>query len=92
MADMMIKQSTRFTSMEECRPALDEALRAQFPGGMMKARWEGDVLCLSGPGAEGTVRFEDGELVGQASLKPPASMMKGTIEQKVKAVLQNAVG
>lgn len=89
MSDLTIEVPTT-KSMDELRPRLDEALRLEFPGGMMKSRWEGDVLLLSGPGAEGSVVVSDGKLQGQATLRPPASMMRPVIEKKMTKVLARA--
>lgn len=83
---------TAKASMEEIRPALDAALKKQFPGGMLKSQWNGDVLELSGPGAKGRIVLEDGRLLGWAELKPPASMMKPVIEEKVSAAMKEAAG
>jgi Putative polyhydroxyalkanoic acid system protein (PHA_gran_rgn) len=79
MSDLTIEVSTTKSSMEEIRPALDAGL---------KWRWEGDVMHLSGPGATATIVLEDGRLVGRAHLKPPASLMKPVIEQKIAAVMK----
>lgn len=92
MSDLEIKVATPKSGMDEVRPALDAALKKQFPGGMMKTRWDGDVLHLSGPGAQGTVVHEAGHLVGRAALKPPASMMRAVIEEKVSKALNEAAG
>ena len=78
--------------MDELRPALDAALAEQFPGGMLRRQWEGDVLRLSGPGAKGTIVLAGGRLVGEAELTPPASLMRATIEQKIGAALSKAAG
>ena len=77
-------------SSEELRKVLDAALKEEFPGGMLKWRWEGDVMQLSGPGAKGTILLEDGQLVGRAELGPPASMMRPVIEQKMTRALRKA--
>jgi hypothetical protein len=92
MSEIRLELPTEKSSMEEIRPSLDAALREQFPGGMMKSRWEADVLHLSGPGAEGTVRLAAGALVGEAKLRPPASLMRPVIEQKMNQVLKKAAG
>lgn len=89
---MEIKVATSKAGMDEARPALDAALKKQFPGGMMKTTWDGDVLNLSGPGAQGTIVHEEGHLVGRATLKPPASMMRTVIEEKVSKALNEAAG
>ena len=78
--------------MEELRPLLEKAFQEQFPGGMLQRKWNGDVLELSGPGAQGAIRLDGGQLVGEAQLSPPASLMKGIIEQKVSAALKKALG
>jgi len=78
--------------MEELRPRLEKAFQEQFPGGMLQRKWNGDVLELSGPGAQGAIRLDGGRLVGEAQLSPPASLMKGIIEQKVSAALKKALG
>jgi hypothetical protein len=49
------------------------------------------VLHLDGPGAKGTIG-SSGKLVGRADLTPPASLMRGMIEQKVGAALKDAAG
>ncbi len=87
----MIERPTNITSTDELRPILDGALAQQFPGGMLQRKWEGDVLHLSGPGAKGTIQLEDGKVVGRAQLSPPASMMRGLIEQKISQALEAAM-
>ena len=91
MSDLRLEQPTAKT-LAELRPALDAALAEQFPGGMLRRQWDGDVLRLSGPGAKGTVVLDAGRLVGEAELGPPASLMRGTIEQKIGAALAKAAG
>ena len=88
MSDLTIEVATTKSSMAEVRPALDAGLKEAFPGGMLKWHWEGEVMHLSGPGAKATIVLEDGWLVGRATLKPPASMMKPVIEQKIASVLK----
>jgi hypothetical protein len=90
MPPLVIEVPTDKSSIDEIRPHLDAAIAQQFPGGMLQRRWEGDVLVVWGPGAKGTISFEGGRLVGRADLAPPASLMKGLIEQKISAVLQAA--
>lgn len=92
MSDLRIEVDTQFGSMEEARPSLDATLKAQFPGGMLQRKWEGDVLHLTGPGASGSITFADGCLVGEATLKPPASLMKPMIEQKISEAMKKAAG
>lgn len=90
MSELTIEVETAKATMEEIRPALDASLKEAFPGGMLKWRWEGDVMHLSGPGAKATIVLEDGRLVGRAELKPPASMMRPIIEQKISQVMKAA--
>ena len=90
MAELIIEIPTGSAAMSEVKPRLDEALAAQFPGGMLQRRWEGDVLHVSGPGAKGTITLEAGRLVGRAELSPPASLMKGIIESKISAAMRTA--
>ncbi len=90
--ELTLEFATTRASMAELRPLLDAALQKEFPGGMLQRKWNGDVLELSGPGAKGSVVFEAGRLVGRATLTPPASLMRGMIEQKVSAALKAAVG
>jgi hypothetical protein len=92
MSELRIEVETAKRTMADLRPALDAALAKEFPGGMLQRRWEGDVLRLSGPGAQGTIALEDGRIVGFATLGPPASLMRGVIEQKVGAALRSAAG
>lgn len=88
MSELTIQVETAKTSMEELRTALDTSLKEAFPGGMLKWRWEGDVMHLSGPGAQATITLEGGQLVGRAALKPPASLMRPVIEQKIGSVMK----
>jgi hypothetical protein len=92
MSELMIEVPTAKGTMEELRAALDAALAKEFPGGMLGRKWEGDVLRLSGPGASGSIELVDGKLVGRADLRPPASMMRGLIEQKVGSAMRLAAG
>jgi hypothetical protein len=89
--ELKIEITTAKASMTELRPLLDAAFQKEFPGGMLQRKWNGDVLELSGPGASGTIVLESGRIVGQATLRPPASLMRGMIESKVASVLK-AVG
>jgi len=89
MTELVIEVVTVRTSMTELRPILDAALQREFPGGMLQRRWNGEVLELSGPGAQGTIVLEAGRIVGRATLRPPASLMRALIEQKVGAVLRS---
>jgi len=91
MAELILEIPTEKSSMDEHREALTAALKEQFPGGLMKAAWEGDVLQLTGPGAKGAITYEEGKLIGRATLGPPASLMKATVEQKITAVLKKVV-
>ena len=91
MSEVKIEVETKFESVGELRPVLDAALREQFPGGMLQRKWDGDVLRLSGPGAEGSITLESGKVVGLANLRPPASLMRTMIESKIAAALAKLV-
>ena len=71
----------------ELRPVLDTAITDHFSEGILRHRWEGDVLRLSGPGARGSLVFDAGRLRLQAELKPPASWVHRTIRKKIDAAL-----
>ncbi len=90
MSELTIAVETAHAAMAEIRALLDVAVKEAFPGGMLKWRWEGDVMHLSGPGATATIMLEDGRLVGRAELKPPASMMRPVIEQKITQAMKKA--
>jgi hypothetical protein len=90
MSELTIEVETEKPSMEEIRPALEAGLKNAFPGGMLKWRWEGDVMHLSGPGAKATIAFETGRLIGRAELGPPASLMRPVIEQKISQAMKKA--
>jgi hypothetical protein len=89
MSELTIEVETS-KSMEDLRPVLDAGLKEEFPGGMLKWSWEGDVMHLTGPGAKATVALESGKLVGRAHLGPPASLMRPVIEQKIGKVMKKA--
>jgi hypothetical protein len=86
----MIEIPTELGSMQEARSALEGELDGLFPGGLLERRWEGETLNLTGPGVEATVTMEEGQLVGRADLKPPASFMREMIEDKVVSALRRA--
>jgi hypothetical protein len=88
MSDLTIEVDTSKSSMDEIRSDLDSLLKEEFPGGLLKWRWEAEVLHLSGPGAQATIALEDGRLVGRAHLRPPASLMRPIIEQKISRVMK----
>jgi hypothetical protein len=90
MSDLTIEVPTGKTSMQDLRPLLDSGLKEEFPGGMLKWSWDGDVMHLSGPGAKGTIELEDGRLVGRAHLGPPAALMRPVIEKKISSVMKKA--
>jgi len=90
MSQLTIEVETQKPSMDEIRAELDAGLKEAFPGGMLKWRWEGDVMHLSGPGAKATIAFEGGRLIGRAELGPPASLMRPVIEQKISQVMKKA--
>lgn len=90
MSDLTIEVPTAKTSMAELRPRLDACLEEEFPGGMLKWTWDGDVMNLSGPGARATLVLEAGKLVGRAHLGPPASLMKPVIEKKITTAMKKA--
>lgn len=90
MSELVIEVATAVATMAELRDRIDAALHKEFPGGMLQRKWDGDVLQLSGPGAKGSIVLEAGKLVGRANLGPPASLMRGTIEQKIGAAMRAA--
>jgi hypothetical protein len=91
MSELLIEFATGKASMADVRPSLDAMLQAEFPGGMLQRRWEGDVLHVWGPGAKGTIVFVDGRVVARADLSPPASLMRPLIESKISGALKRAV-
>jgi hypothetical protein len=90
MSELTLEVPTSKSGMGEIRAALDAALAKEFPGGLLARRWAGEVLELSGPGAQGAITFEDGKLVGRARLGPPASMMRSMIELKIGTAMRTA--
>ena len=90
--ELLIEVPTSASSIEELRNRLDTAFQGEFPGGMLQRRWNGEILELTGPGARGAITLEGTRLVGRATLNPPASLMRGLIEQKVGAALRQAAG
>lgn len=92
MSDVELNVETAKAGMGEIRADLDAALQKEFPGGMLRRSWDGEILRLSGPGATGTIVFDGGKLIGRADLKPPASMMRALIEQKIGAAMKAAAG
>lgn len=90
MSTVEMSIETSKAGMDEIRDSLDAALQRQFPGGMLKRSWDGDILKLTGPGASGEIIYEPGKLVGRAELKPPASMMRAVIEEKIGAAMKAA--
>lgn len=87
MEEVRIAVPTNRREMAEMRPELDAALGDLVAPGWLTSRWEEDTLHLTGPGATATVCLEEGQLVGTAQLRPPASLMRSVIEEKVTRLL-----
>jgi hypothetical protein len=79
-------------TLDELRVALETALKEQFPGGLVEGSWEGESFLLQGPGAEGRIFLEGNKLVGQARLRPPATLMGSLIEGRLSATLRAVAG
>lgn len=92
VSQLRLEYETDETSMESLRPALEAALREQFPSGLLEGRWQEETLLLQGPGADGAVVLDGGKLVASASLRPPATLMRPMIEGKISAALRSVVG
>ena len=88
MHELSIEVPTVLQRLVDARNDLDQALADTFPPGLLQSRWQDDTLHLSGPGAVATVTLEGGLLVGKARLEPPASMMRGMIEEKMGELLR----
>jgi FAD/FMN-containing dehydrogenase len=74
----------------QVKAALDAGLAARLPGGRIRRVWEGDVLRLTGMGADGTVTVEPGRIHALVELKPPLSFMKGKVEQGLRETAEQA--
>ncbi len=90
MAQLLIEQHTGAVSLDDVRGDIDTTLEKHLPGGLLAYRWDGDVLRITGPGADGTLEFDGGLLRLQASLRPPASMLRQAIEHKIRAAFAEA--
>ena len=93
MANLRIEAETGETSLDDgLRERIDTTLDEHLPHGLLHLRWHGDVLRISGPGAKGTMVFDDGCLRVQGTLKLPASLFQSIIEQKIKEAFVDAFG
>ena len=92
MAELMIEVETGKASLDEIRGDVDATVARHFPVDLLEWRWEGDVLHITGPGARGTMVFDSGTLRVQATLKPPASLMRPVIEHMIRSALEDAFG
>ena len=92
MSELAIDVATAKASMAEVRPALERALRDRLPADLLRHRWEGDVLRLTGPGAEGSVVYDRGRLRLRATLHFPASLLRSAIADRVRTLLEEAAG
>ena len=53
--------------------------------------WQGDTLNIKGPGVKGTVSVTASLVAVKLDLSMPASLMKGKIEDKIKAGLDKGL-
>ena len=90
MARLLIEQPTGAACLDDVRGDIDSTLERHLPGNLLACQWEGDVLRITGPGADGTLEFDSGLLRLQASLRPPASMLRQAIEHKIRAAFAEA--
>ncbi len=88
MSDLSIEVPTSHERLSDLREVLDREFGNLAPG-LLSTRWEGETLHLSGPGAQGTLDLEGGNLVARARLQPPASMMRPMIESKIGVLLES---
>ncbi|MEM7350062.1 MAG: polyhydroxyalkanoic acid system family protein [Acidobacteriota bacterium] len=92
MTQLVIEVETGKTSLDEIRGEVDATVARHFPAELLKWRWEEDVLHITGPGAQGTMVFDAGRLRVEATLKPPASLMRPVIEHKIRSAFADAFG
>ncbi len=92
MKRLDIVLETGESEIGELRPILDAAITEHFDDGFLHHRWDGDVLCLSGPGAQGSIVHESGCLKLRAELRPPASWVHRTIRRRIEAALDDLAG
>ncbi len=87
MKTIDLKLDTGEAQIDQLRPILEQAIGRHFTEGFLRHRWKGDVLVLSGPGAQGSLAHAAGRLRLQAELRPPASWMHRLIRKKIEASL-----
>lgn len=92
MSEVVVLVPTLKNGMSEIRPALEAIFEREFPSGILEHTWDGETVRLSGPGAVGTIVYRDGQLIAQANLRPPASLLKPVIQQKMTEALREAAG
>lgn len=92
MAELLIEAETGKATLDDIRGDVDATLSRHLPTELLDIRWHGDVLHITGPGAQGTMVFDAGRLRVEATLKPPASLMRPVIEHKIKAAFVDAFG
>lgn len=73
----------------ELRRILDQAISDHFDDGFLHHTWDGDVLRLSGPGAQGSIVHEDGHLRLRARLRAPASLVHRAIRRRIQAAMDD---
>ena len=73
--------------LSEMRREVEGAL-ANLPVGLVKYRWEGDVLRFTAPGTDGRVYVRDATLCAQAKLGFPASLFRATIMRQAREGLE----
>ncbi len=73
--------------LSEMRPEVEAALQ-ELPVGMVKYRWDGDVVRFTAPGTDGRIFVEDGRICAQAKLRFPASLFRRAIMEQAKEGLE----
>lgn len=93
MAKLLIEAETGEPRLDDTlRTKIDTTLDKHLPDGLLRCRWDGDVLRISGPGAKGTMVFDAGRLRVRGTLRPPASLIRPLIEHKIEAAFADALG
>ncbi len=73
--------------LSEMRSEVEAAL-SDLPVGLLKYRWEGDVVRFTAPGTDGLLYVRDGHLCARAVLGLPARLIRATILRRARKSLE----
>jgi hypothetical protein len=71
---------------------LEKSIGQSFASSVMRRVWHDRTLRMKAPGAEGSVRFDEGDIRAEVSMSFPATLIKHKILDDIRRTMADASG